>query len=377
MFNFNTINLSGKKYLVKSNGRRITPIGVFHKGKFRTTINLPDFEDKSIIEKLEPLDKSDIEQMGFMVNNNSFLQTINSEIRIDNGFLLEGDCFVQDIDIAKNVLHYGSEKQKGMLVFENNKQFQKFFKDKNIEFEYYSEENLKINFTDLDEKIIIDILSLSNAEKSVLASIMHYKEVNKENKKIGIPVLDGSNWLYDLLLIEPSLLAKQFKVTEYSIKILKTSLLALNKKPFISSDFSNINEIVKKIENGKMILIDAKDEDKKLIKYIISKLSKNKVNIVDNIYHKTDSLQYVLYDSHIKEYSIKDFNSFIVNKHSFSLKSEILEMNYFDEELNYLDFEYLIIRKNCLPLIATNEDYIESQVLKKIEVKKETYSDFF
>ena len=59
------------------------------------------------------------------------------------------------------------------------------------------------------------------------------------------------------------------------------------------------------------------------------------------------------------------------------LKDELISMQYFINEIKYLDFEYLVIKEKAFPIIVTNEDYIQNTVMKKIKVDTSTTLNFF
>ena len=377
MFKFKTATINGKKYLLKINGETAEVIAVEHQNKFKTTISLPNVNYKDIIQICKDATKDDLEKLGYLTNKNSSLQLINTDIRVDSSFILEEQSYIEDIDVIKSLIEAAYDKRKGLVIFENNGEIQKHLKNKNVEFELYNKVNLKIKFADLNEHILLDTLSLSNREKSVIASFLNYKELNKANADINIPVLDGSNWLYDLFIVEPSTLAQQFKVSEYNIKMLKTSMLQLRANGLLSQDSSNINDIIQKVHNGNIIVIDVPDEDKKLIKATLANKTKLSITVIDNKYNKYDKIQYLLYNSNLSENVSREFKSFVLNKNSFKLQSELIGMQYYLKELKYLDFEYLLIKGKSFPIIVTNEDYKKNKVSEKIKLNTTSTGGFF
>lgn len=377
MFNFKTVEINNTKYIVKVNGNNVDTIAVLHKGKYKSSISLPKLNHSEIIDKCTDLSKAEIEQLGYLTSKNSSLQLINSDLRLDTSFLLENQSYVEDIDIVKSLLEAAHDKSKGLIVFDNNNELSKHLKAKNIPFDLYNKANLKIKYSDLNERILLDVLNLSNREQSVIASFIHFKQQNKGNEDIGIPVLDGSNWLYDLFIVEPSTLAQQFRINEYSIKMLKTSMLQLTMNGMMSQEFSNINQIIQSAQNGSIVVLDIKDHDKKLVKATLANNAKQNLIVVDNTYHKFDQIQYLLYDTNLFSGTTRDFKSFILNRNSFMLKDELISMQYYLNEIKYLDFEYLIIKENAFPLIITNEDYIKNKTMEKIKVTATSTASFF
>lgn len=377
MFKFKTINIDKNKYVVKINGEVSEAIGVLHKGKYKSTISLPQIKYIDYQKEFKDITKTDVEQLGYITSKNSSLQLINSDIRLDSSFLLENSSYVEDIEIIKTLLEAASDKRKGLVIFENNGEIQKHLKSKQIEFDLYNKVNLKIKYSDLNERILLDVLNLSNREQSVIASFINFKQQNKGNADIGIPVLDGSNWLYDLFIVEPSTLAQQFRVNEFSVKQLKTSMLQLNMNGMMSQEYSTIKDIIKKSADGNIVVIDVKDQDKKLVKATLANISQNNLTVIDNTYHKFDNIQYILYDCNLFEGTTKDFKSFILNRNSFYLRNELIGMQYYLNELKFLDFEYIIIKEKAFPVIVTNEDYIKNTVMKKIKVDTSATSNFF
>lgn len=377
MFNFKTVEINNTKYIVKVNGNNADAIAVFHKGKYKSSISLPKLNYSEIIDKCSDLSKSDIEKLGYLTSKNSSLQLINSDLRLDTSFLLENQSYVEDIDIVKSLLEAAHDKSKGLIVFDNNNELSKHLKTKNIPFDLYNKANLKIKYSDLNERILLDVLNLSNREQSVIASFIHFKQQNKGNEDIGIPVLDGSNWLYDLFIVEPSTLAQQFRINEYSIKMLKTSMLQLTMNGMMSQEFSNINQIIQSAQNGNIVILDIKDHDKKLVKATLANNAKQNLIVVDNTYHKFDQIQYLLYDTNLFSGTTRDFKSFILNRNSFMLKDELISMQYYLNEIKYLDFEYLVVKEKAFPLIITNEDYIKNKTMEKIKVTATSTASFF
>lgn len=366
MFKFKTIKIDNNNYLVKSQNSKLSILGVLHEGKYKTTISIPPID--SNIESVL-LDDKGINAAGYLSAKSSSLKLINSNTMLDMGFLLDEASFVQNIEIAKNIVHYACDRNKALIIFEKDGQFKKVLQDNNYEFEYYNSKNLAINYGDLNEKIILDTLHLSNKEQSILASFINFKEANKENTTKGLAVLDGSNWLYDLFIVEPATLAQQFKISEYSVKMLKTSLLKFSKNSILSTTNSNVNEIVKQYHNNKIILIDIPDEDKKLVKSVLTSNSTSDLIIVDDIYHKIDKVQYLLYNNPPYENNIKDFKNFIINKHSKSISNQITGTSFFKDEFDYLDFEYFLVKENAMPLIITNQKYESTnRMAQKIKV---------
>lgn len=377
MFQFKRIQIKDKNYIVKKNGDIAEAVAVLNKGKYKSTISLPKINSTDIENCSFDLSKTEIEQLGYLTSKNSSLQLINSDIRLDASFLLENQSYVEDIDLVKSLLEVANDKSKGMIVFDNDGAIQKHLKSKDISFDLYNKANLKIKYSDLNERILLDVLNLSSREQSVIASFINFKQQNKGNEDIGIKVLDGSNWLYDLFIVEPSTLAQQFRVNEYSIKMLKTSMLQLNMNGLMSQEFSNINEIIQKATNGNIVVIDVKDQDKKLIKATLANNSKHSLIVVDNTYHKFDNIQYLLYNTSLFTGTTRDFKSFVLNRNSFTLKDELIAMQYYLNEIKFLDFEYLIIKENAFPLIVTNEDYIKNKVMEKIKVTSASTANFF
>ena len=219
MFKFQTININSNQYVAKLNGTVSEAIGVLHKGKYKSTISLPQINYIEHQSQFHDMTKADVEQLGYITSKNSSLQLINSDIRLDSSFLLENSSYIENIDIIKTLLEAANDKRKGLVIFENNGEIQKHLKSKNIAFDLYNKANLKIKYSDLNERILLDVLNLSNREQSVIASFINFKQQNKGNADIGIPVLDGSNWLYDLFIVEPSTLAQQFRVNEFLILV--------------------------------------------------------------------------------------------------------------------------------------------------------------
>lgn len=377
MFKFKTINIDSNKYVAKINGDVSEAIGILHKGKYKSTISLPKIKYLDHQNEFKDVTKVDVEQLGYITSKNSSLQLINSDIRLDSSFLLENSSYVEDIEIIKTLLEAANDKRKGLVIFENNGEIQKHLKSKNIEFDLYNKVNLKIKYSDLNERILLDVLNLSNREQSVIASFINFKQQNKGNADIGIPVLDGSNWLYDLFIVEPSTLAQQFRVNEFSVKQLKTSMLQLNTNGMMSQEYSTINDIIKKATDGNIVVIDVKDQDKKLIKATLANKSQLNLTVIDNTYHKFDNIQYILYDCNLFEGTTKDFKSFILNRNSFYLRNELIGMQYYLNELKFLDFEYIVIKEKAFPVIVTNEDYIQNTAMKTIKVNTSATSNFF
>ena len=377
MFKFKTINIDSNKYVAKINGDVSEAIGILHKGKYKSTISLPKIKYLDHQNEFKDVTKVDVEQLGYITSKNSSLQLINSDIRLDSSFLLENSSYVEDIEIIKTLLEAANDKRKGLVIFENNGEIQKHLKSKNIEFDLYNKVNLKIKYSDLNERILLDVLNLSNREQSVIASFINFKQQNKGNADIGIPVLDGSNWLYDLFIVEPSTLAQQFRVNEFSVKQLKTSMLQLNTNGMMSQEYSTINDIIKKATDGNIVVIDVKDQDKKLIKATLANKSQLNLTVIDNTYHKFDNIQYILYDCNLFEGTTKDFKSFILNRNSFYLRNELIGMQYYLNELKFLDFEYIVIKEKAFPVIVTNEDYIQNTAMKTIKVNTSATSIFF
>lgn len=377
MFKFKTINIDNNKYVAKINGEVSEAIGILHKGKYKSTISLPQIKYLDHQNEFKDVTKVDVEQLGYITSKNSSLQLINSDIRLDSSFLLENSSYVEDIELIKTLLEAANDKRKGLVIFENNGEIQKHLKSKNIEFDLYNKVNLKIKYSDLNERILLDVLNLSNREQSVIASFINFKQQNKGNADIGIPVLDGSNWLYDLFIVEPSTLAQQFRVNEFSVKQLKTSMLQLNMNGMMSQEYSTINDIIKKATDGNIVVIDVKDQDKKLIKATLANKSQLNLTVIDNTYHKFDNIQYILYDCNLFEGTTKDFKSFILNRNSFYLRNELIGMQYYLNELKFLDFEYIVIKEKAFPVIVTNEDYIQNTAMKTIKVNTSATSNFF
>lgn len=377
MFKFKTINIDNNKYVAKTNGEVSEAIGILHKGKYKSTISLPQIKYLEHQNEFKDVTKVDVEQLGYITSKNSSLQLINSDIRLDSSFLLENSSYVEDIELIKTLLEAANDKRKGLVIFENNGEIQKHLKSKNIEFDLYNKVNLKIKYSDLNERILLDVLNLSNREQSVIASFINFKQQNKGNADIGIPVLDGSNWLYDLFIVEPSTLAQQFRVNEFSVKQLKTSMLQLNMNGMMSQEYSTINDIIKKATDGNIVVIDVKDQDKKLIKATLANKSQLNLTVIDNTYHKFDNIQYILYDCNLFEGTTKDFKSFILNRNSFYLRNELIGMQYYLNELKFLDFEYIVIKEKAFPVIVTNEDYIQNTAMKTIKVNTSATSNFF
>lgn len=377
MFKFKTINIDNNKYVTKINGEVSEAIGILHKGKYKSTISLPQIKYLDHQNEFKDVTKVDVEQLGYITSKNSSLQLINSDIRLDSSFLLENSSYVEDIELIKTLLEAANDKRKGLVIFENNGEIQKHLKSKNIEFDLYNKVNLKIKYSDLNERILLDVLNLSNREQSVIASFINFKQQNKGNADIGIPVLDGSNWLYDLFIVEPSTLAQQFRVNEFSVKQLKTSMLQLNMNGMMSQEYSTINDIIKKATDGNIVVIDVKDQDKKLIKATLANKSQLNLTVIDNTYHKFDNIQYILYDCNLFEGTTKDFKSFILNRNSFYLRNELIGMQYYLNELKFLDFEYIVIKEKAFPVIVTNEDYIQNTAMKTIKVNTSATSNFF
>ena len=377
MFKFKTINIDNNKYVAKTNGEVSEAIGILHKGKYKSTISLPQIKYLDHQNEFKDVTKVDVEQLGYITSKNSSLQLINSDIRLDSSFLLENSSYVEDIELIKTLLEAANDKRKGLVIFENNGEIQKHLKSKNIEFDLYNKVNLKIKYSDLNERILLDVLNLSNREQSVIASFINFKQQNKGNADIGIPVLDGSNWLYDLFIVEPSTLAQQFRVNEFSVKQLKTSMLQLNMNGMMSQEYSTINDIIKKATDGNIVVIDVKDQDKKLIKATLANKSQLNLTVIDNTYHKFDNIQYILYDCNLFEGTTKDFKSFILNRNSFYLRNELIGMQYYLNELKFLDFEYIVIKEKAFPVIVTNEDYIQNTAMKTIKVNTSATSNFF
>ena len=377
MFRFKKLEIDNKKYILKINGDHAEAIAVHHNGKYKSSISLPKINYKEIANQCEDLANGDIQQLGYLTSNNSSLQLINSTIRLDSSFLLENQSYVEDIDVVKSLLEVAYDKNKGLVVFDNNGEIQKHLKSKDIDFELYNKANLRIKYGDLNERILLDVLNLSTQEQSIIASFIQYKQLNKGNADIGIPVLDGSNWLYDLFIVEPSTLAQQFKIKEYTIKMLKTSLLQLTMNGIVSQEHSNVKQIIQSAENGRIVVIDIRDQDKKLVKATLSNNSKLDVIVVDNVYHKFDNIQYLLYNTNLFTGTTRDFKSFVLNRNSFALKDELISMQYYLNEIKFLDFEYLIVKEKAFPLIVTNEEYIKNTSMKSIKVNTSTVANFF
>ena len=309
MFEFKTLEINNNKYIAKIHKNEVEVIAELHKGRYKSSIRLPDVDYNEIKDKLNNLSKIDLEQLGYITSKNSSLQLINSDLRLDSSFLLENQSYVEDIDIVKSLLESAHDKNKGIIVFDNNGEIEKHLKSKNIPYDLYNKANLKIKYSDLNEKILLDTLNLSNKEQSVIASFINFKQQNKDNKELGIPVLDGSNWIYDLFIVEPSTLAQQFKINEYSIKMLKTSMLKLTMNGIMSQEFSNINEIIKRAQDGHIIILDIKESEKKLVKATLAHNSKESLIVIDNTYHKIDNIQYLLYNTTLFSGTTREFKS--------------------------------------------------------------------
>ncbi|MGU8987232.1 hypothetical protein ACV3V0_05905 [Clostridium perfringens] len=340
-------------------------------------MSLPKFSLEDVSMNGKSLEKEDIQKLGFIVSEYSSLEVLNSSKRLDTSFLFEKQSYVQDKYVLKGILESAYDKKKGLIIFENNGEFQKHLKSKNIDYAYYNSQNIKIQFSDLSEKVLLDTLALSNREQSVIASFINFREANKECSEKGLAILDGSSWMYDFFLIEASSIAQQFKVNEYSVKMLKTSLLKLYKNKMMSKEYSNINEILKSTQNGKITLIDIDDSDKKFLKAILSHNSQTNILMVDNTYDKFGNVKYMLYDSVLKDDMYKEFSSFIVNKNSFMLKDKIVDIHTFAEEFLRLDFEYLVIKENSFPILIESKEHKQSNTLKDINIKKTSTVQFF
>ena len=52
-------------------------------------------------------------------------------------------------------------------------------------------------------------------------------------------------------------------------------------------------------------------------------------------------------------------------------------MQYYLNELKFLDFEYIVIKEKAFPVIVTNEDYIQNTAMKTIKVNTSATSNFF
>lgn len=377
MFEFKTTTIEDKNYLLKINGEYAEAVAVNHKGKFKSSISLPKVNYSEIKDNCRAIEKSTLEQIGYVSSKYSSLQLINNELRLDTSFLLEQSSYVEDIEIAKSLVEAGVDKSKGFIIFENNGEFQKHLKSKDINFKLYNTANLKVKYADLNERILLDVFNLTGREKSVIGSFIHFKQQNKGNEDIGIPVLDGSNWLYDLFIVEPATLAQQFGVNEFSVKMLKTSMLKLNMNGMMTQEHSSINDIIYSAQNGEIVIIDVKENDKKLIKATLANNAKSSLLILDNSYHKYDNVQYLLYDTKIDSGTTKDFKSFVLNKNSFALKNELIGMQYYLDEIKFLDFEYIVIKAKAFPLIVTNENYIKNNVTKKVQIDISANSGFF
>lgn len=377
MFDFKTLTLNNQKYLVKINKGNAEAIGILHKGKYKSSVNLPQINFEDNTGNFQDITKADLEQMGYLTTKNGSLQLINSDLRLDSSFLLENQSYVEDIDIVKGLLEAAHDRNKGIIVFDNDGELEKHLKSKNIPYDLYNKVNLKIKYSDLDEKILLDTLHLSNKEQSVIASFIHFKQQNKDNAELGIPVLDGSNWIYDLFIVEPSTLAQQFKVDEYSIKMLKTSMLKMTMNGIMSQEFSNIKEIIKRAEDGKIIVIDIKDSYRKLVKSTLANNTTNKLIVVDNNYHKIENIQYILHNTNLFAGTTRDFKSFILNRNNFALKEELMQMQYYLDELKFLEFEYIAIKEKAFPVLVTNEDYIKNKAMEKLKTTVASTASFF
>ena len=377
MFEFKTIIKNNNKYFVKINDSRVNTLAILHNNKYKSSVSLPKFSLEDVSMNGKSLEKEDIQKLGFIVSEYSSLEVLNSSKRLDTSFLFEKQSYVQDKDVLKGILESAYDKKKGLIIFENNGEFQKHLKSKNIDYAYYNSQNIKIQFSDLSEKVLLDTLALSNREQSVIASFINFREANKECSEKGLAILDGSSWMYDFFLIEASSIAQQFKVNEYSVKMLKTSLLKLYKNKMMSKEYSNINEILKSTQNGKITLIDIDDSDKKFLKAILSHNSQTNILMVDNTYDKFGNVKYMLYDSVLKDDMYKEFSSFIVNKNSFMLKDKIVDIHTFAEEFLRLDFEYLVIKENSFPILIESKEHKQSNALKDINIKKTSTVQFF
>lgn len=377
MFDYKTLTLNEKKYLIKIYKNKTEAVAILHKGRYKSSVSLPEINYEDVKQNLIDLNKTDLEQLGYLTSKNSSIQLINSSLRLDASFLLENQSYVEDIDIVKSLIEAASDRNKGMIIFDDNGEIEKHLKSKSIKFDLYNKSNLKIKYADLNERILLDTLNLSNKEQSVIASFLNFKQQNIDNKELGIPVLDGSNWIYDLFIVEPSTLAQQFKVNEYSIKTLKTSMLKLTMNGIMSQEFSNINEIIKRAEDGNLIVIDIKDSDRKLVKATLANNSKEKLIVVDSNYHKIDNIQYLLHSANLFQGTTRDFKSYLVNRNSFTLKEELMPMQYYLDELKYLEFEYIAIKEKAFPIIVTNEEYTKNKAMEKLKPTVASTASFF
>lgn len=374
MFKYFTTTIDNKEYLGKTFKNDNSIIAVNHKKRFATTINMDTEVNCSSIENLA---KKDIVKLGFESTKYSPLQIINSDERIDANFLFNNNTFIQSIDLAKNLAHYASDKNKGLLIFENNNEFKTFLTKNNIEFDAYDSKNIKVSFSDLDERVLLETMSLSDNEKAVVAAFLEFRTMNRENEELNIATLDGSNWMDDIFHTNPVTLSQQFNIPEHNIRLIKTKLIQLKKLTIMDDEKSSIKEILNNLNKGRIIVIDVNDEQKKIIKSALNLNTKHKINIIDNEYLNAENLTYLFYNKQLKYSEIQDFKNLIINKYSYHLREHLIDTFIYRDELNLLSFEYILITEDKFPLIITNEDHVPNETNKSIKVSTKATSGFF
>lgn len=374
MFKYFVTTINDEEYLGKTFGNKNSIIAINHKKRFSTTINM---DTETNYTSVEHLSKKDIVKLGFESTKYSPLQIINSEERIDANFLFENNTFIQSIDLAKNLAHYASDKNKGLLIFENNNEFKTFLTKNKVEFDTYDSSNIKVSFSDLDERVLLETMSLSDNEKAVVAAFLQFRTMNRENEELNIATLDGSNWMADIFHTNPVTLSQQFNIPEHNIRLIKTKLIQLKKLTIMDDEKSSIKEILNNLDKGKTIIIDVTDEQKRIIKSALNLNSKHKINVIDNEYLNAENITYLFYNKQLNYSDIKDFKNLIINKYSYHLREHLIDTFIYQDELNLLSFEYILITEDRFPIIITNEDHVSNETNKSIKVSTKATSGFF
>ena len=373
MFKYYKTEIEGKEYLIKDNdGKEI--LAVNNDGKFMTTIN--SVKALNIKEEKE-LAKNDIQKLGLQPAKNSPIKIINSEHLIDTKFLLDENTFVQNIDIAIKLSNYANDRKIGCVIFDEKKAFFNEFKKERIEYAFYNELNLKIAFSDLDEKILLETMSLSANEKSVVSTFLEFREANKENAEFGLSVLDGSNWMEDIFHTSATTLSQQFNIPEHKIRLIKTKLIQLKKMSIFDDSRSSVKEILQKVYKGETVIIDLNAEQKKILKLALNLNATTPINVFDNTYNEGDKLIQCLFNKRLAPELAPEFKNLLVNKYGFNLRNELPDIQVYSEELLQLSFEYILITDNSFPVIVTGEKYKKNNTIKEIKVSNSSTQGFF
>lgn len=374
MFKYFKTKIKDKEYLIKSFEDSTDILAVNINGKFQTSINMDSI--KEILEK-EELTKRDISKLGFQSSEYSPIQLINSKERIEPGFLFDTNTFVQSIELAKNLAHYATDKKKGLIIFEDNNHFKNSLNKQKVNYELYNNLNIKVAFSDLDERVLLETMSLKDNEKAIVSAFLEFRELNRENEDIGIATLDGSNWMSDIFHTNPVTLSQQFNIPEYNIRLIKTKLIQFKKLSILDDEKSSIKEIIKKVESGATVVIDVNEEQKKIIKLALNLNSTCKLNIIDNSYLKCNNLTYLLYKKQLLQEELSDFNNLIINKYSYHLRDFLADTTLYTEELKLLSVEFILIAEDKFPILITNEEHKVNETAKPTKMTSTSTTGFF